>query len=127
MGQGGAPVVLAGRTRAKLRSPAVAYVNGNLLQDRSRPQRQHIHIHEQSVQEDPKFSSMFRVIDKIGAISFQTSRKASRSGLSSIRMASGVGLPAMFSNMPPPVVFPALAEHRSTVVIVHGLGDSGHG
>ncbi|KAJ4391642.1 hypothetical protein N0V93_005261 [Gnomoniopsis smithogilvyi] len=42
-------------------------------------------------------------------------------------MASSVGLPAMFSSMPPPLVFPALTEHRSTVVIVHGLGDSGHG
>ncbi|CAN8097000.1 unnamed protein product [Discula destructiva] len=43
-------------------------------------------------------------------------------------MASiSVGLPAMFSTMPAPVVFPALTDHRSTVVIVHGLGDSGHG
>lgn len=42
-------------------------------------------------------------------------------------MASSVGLPAMFANMPPPVVFPPITEHKSTVIIVHGLGDSGSG
>ncbi|ROV87810.1 hypothetical protein VSDG_09567 [Cytospora chrysosperma] len=42
-------------------------------------------------------------------------------------MTSSVGLPAMFSHIPPPVVFPAITEHKSTVIIVHGLGDSGNG
>ncbi|KUI56089.1 Acyl-protein thioesterase 1 [Cytospora mali] len=42
-------------------------------------------------------------------------------------MASSLGLPAIFANMPPPVVFPPIIEHKSTVIIAHGLGDSGNG
>ncbi|KAI3393200.1 hypothetical protein diail_4568 [Diaporthe ilicicola] len=33
----------------------------------------------------------------------------------------------MFANMPLPVIFPAITEHRSTVIIAHGFGDSGDG
>ncbi|KAK7734717.1 hypothetical protein SLS53_007823 [Cytospora paraplurivora] len=30
-------------------------------------------------------------------------------------------------NLPPPTVIPAITEHKSTVIIAHGLGDSGDG
>ncbi|KAL1866015.1 hypothetical protein Daus18300_006916 [Diaporthe australafricana] len=33
----------------------------------------------------------------------------------------------MFANMPQPLIFPAITEHRSTVIIAHGFGDSGNG
>ncbi|ROW13619.1 hypothetical protein VPNG_04568 [Cytospora leucostoma] len=31
------------------------------------------------------------------------------------------------ANLPPPTVIPAITEHKSTVIIAHGLGDSGDG
>lgn len=42
--------------------------------------------------------------------------------MAAVRLAT-----AILANMPKPLIFPAVTEHRSTVIIAHGFGDSGNG